>query len=318
MESLEQRLVDLEHRCRRLARWHTAILLALVVAASLAAAAPQQSLQQHQQTPQQAAPNKAAAKPGCQPAEVGRVVEAEAFVLRDAQQRIRGRLGMVAEKATLTLYDEDGSARLTLTQLEGGAEVMLAAADGEHGVCLRADSRAEGSRIEVSGDAGRTTTAASGVSIVDADNGQRLVMKLINGNFPLLGVSQQGQADPPSVEITAGDDGSRKIALHTSTGEPVIAMTSRDQRGTLALRQPGREHSLQLHSGSEAGGGPSIVCLAPVEKDGGGVLPRLSLGLRREGEPFLQLSDANGRPQAVLPQPLSPPPAAEPAVAPEP
>lgn len=313
MVSLEQRLVDLEHRYRRLARWNMALLLGLVVVASLAAAAPQQSPREASSSPsqqaaqQQADPNKATAKPGLSPG-AGRVVEAEAFVLRDAGRRVRGRLGMVGEQAVLTLYDERGSARLTLAQQGDGSEVTLVAAENGRGVRLRAAALGEGSRVEVMGDSGRTTTAASGVSVCDADSGQRLVMKLINGNVPLLGVSQQGQAGPPSVEITAGDHGARKIALHTPTGEPLIAITSSHRDGTLALRQPGSERTLQLHSGSETGGGPSIACLAPERADGGGVLPRLSLGLRSEGEPFLQLSGADGRPVATLPQPAPEPP----------
>lgn len=326
--SVEQRLGLLEDRYRRLARRNTALVLGVVALASLAATSPpssQQAPSPSQQSPRQASqqspsPGKKGAgdDAGPMPEQKGRVLEAEAFLLRDSQQRVRGRLAMEGDRAVLALYNADGTARLTLTQLEDGAEVaLLASAEGQ-GVRLRADGNPEGSRVEVAGKAATTATTASGVSIVDADDGQRLVMKLINGNFPLLGVSQHGQAGPPSVEITAGDDGSRKIALHTATGEAVIAMTSSDQQGALALRQPGREHTLQLQSGNEAAGGPSIVCLAPEGQDGGGVLPRLSLGLRREGEPFLQLNDATGRPQAVLPQPVSASPAAEPPVAPEP
>ncbi len=326
--SVEQRLALLEVRSRRLARRNTALLLGIVALASVAATSPpdsQQTSSPSQQSPRQS--SQQARSPGKkgvgddvgpQPEQKGGVLEAEAFVLRDTKQRIRGRLAVEGDRAVLTLYDADGTARLTLTQQEDGAEVTLVADGERQGVLLRADGRPEGSRVEVAGKAATTAATASGVSIVDADDGQRLVMKLINGNFPLLGVSQHGQAGPPSVEITAGEDGSRKIALHTATGQPVIAMTSSDQQGTLAIRQPGREHSLQLQSGNESGGGPSIVCLAPEGQDGGGVLPRLSLGLRREGEPFLQLNDANGRPLAVLPQPASAPPAAEPAVAPEP
>lgn len=301
MVSVEQRLVDLEGRYRRLARWNTALLLGLVVAASLAAAAPQAS---PQQTRQQSPSNKSGSQPGRpQPPAAGRVVEAEAFVLRDAAQRIRGRMGVVGEQAVFTLYDEHGLARLTLAQQDDGAEVRLVAAGDGCGVRLRADALAEGSRVEVMGDRGRSTTAASGVSVCDADGGQRLVMKLINGNFPLLGVSQQGQVGPPSVEITAGDEGTRKIALHTPTGEPLIAITSSGREGTLALRQLGSEQTLQVHSGSTPGEGPGIVILAPERANGGGgVLPRLLLGLRREGEPFLQLNGADGRPVAMLPQ----------------
>lgn len=274
MTTIEQRLVTLERRCRRMSQANGALVVLVVVVIGMAGAAGQlqgpgdsPSLRQHMPQAAQATTRGNADQRGKQgdgpspPNDAARVVEAERFALRDAA----------------------GDVRATLA-IEGGGPVLT-----------------------LLGDTGRTMVSPSGIAVSDRDDTQRLVVTLINGNFPLIGVSSPDQQGPPSVEITAGDDGSRKLALHATDGRPLVSMTGGPQGAALTLRHTEHERTLQLTGGTPDSEGPVLELMAPAEPDGtGGVLPRLRTGLRRGGEPYLYLNDASGRPQFVAPAAVPP------------
>lgn len=274
MPSIEERLVALERRCRRATQANVALVVLLVVGLGMAGAAgqsqgPGTSRSQQLQTPQAVQePTRGKPAPGRNHGgEPGRAPEADGVV--DAQR--------------FTLRDAAGAVRATLA-IEGGSPVLT-----------------------LLGDTGRTRVSPSGIAVVDRDDAQRLVMALINGSFPLIGVSTGGQQGPPSVEITAADDGSRKLALHDTAGRPLVSITAGTQGAALALRHTDDERTLQITGGTPASEGPTVDLIAPAEPDGtGGTLPRLRMGLRREGEPFLQLNDARGRPEFVAPRAKTP------------
>lgn len=269
MPSIEERLVALERRCRRATQANVALVVLVAVGLGMAAAAgqpqgPGASRSQRQQTPQ-AVEEPTRGKPARgrnHGGEPGRAPEADGVV----------------EAERFVLRDAAGEVRAELA-IEGNGPVLT-----------------------LHGDAGCTRVSPSGIAVVDRDDAQRLVMALINGNFPLIGVSSPDQQGPPSVEITAADDGSRKLALHDTAGRPLVSITAGTQGAALALRHTQKERTLQITGGTPASEGPAVDVIAPAEPDGtGGTLPRLRLGLRREGEPFLQMNDAAGRPQFTAP-----------------
>lgn len=154
-------------------------------------------------------------------------------------------------------------------------------------------------RLEIRSSQGNSSTNASGVSITDREENQRLLLALINGNFPVLGIHQSGQNGPASVELTAGDDGSRHLKIHDEGGAPLLTVSAaRDTATTLNMRHPDHERSLQISTGES----PQIAFFAPANQDGtGGLLPLLQLGLREDRQPFIRIADSDGSPLFTAP-----------------
>ena len=130
--------------------------------------------------------------------------------------------------------------------------------------------------LEIRSPQGRSLTRAEGFTVQDgADNG-RLQLALVNGNFPVLGISQSGQSGPHSVEITASDDGARGLKMHDQDGHPLFSVSAANNGRTyLNIRHPDHERSLQISAGPKDADGPLIELFAPAKQDGTGVLRHL-------------------------------------------
>jgi hypothetical protein len=125
---------------------------------------------------------------------------------------------------------------------------------------------------------------------------------LINGNFPVLGISQKGQNGPSSIELTASQD-SRSLKLHDDKGHPLFSLFAADDGKTsLSIRSPDHERSLDVTSGPKDFDGPAITFSAPAKAAGsGGVLPRLQFGLHKDRQPYIRVVGSNGETQFVAP-----------------
>lgn len=313
MASIHEQLDLLERRCRRTERaavMAVSLMIGLVCVAATWARPDgtlTESVSETQQQRPKTPPNSHGmeAEPATPRQDDARVVEAERFVLRDASDRVRATLAIENGGAVLAMFDEEGSRRIECAQVDLRAEVALLATDGTRTVAIHTDTGHGTGQVDVFGNHSRMTATSAGVSINDAHDDQRLLMKLINGNHAVLGVSGRGQQGPPSVEITAGDDGSRKLAIHAADGGPMASLVSGRAGSMLELRHPGDQRSLQIRGGADDGDGPTIVWIAPADPDGeGGDLPRLSMGLRLDGEPYLQINDPQGRAVFTAPRPV--------------
>jgi hypothetical protein len=127
---------------------------------------------------------------------------------------------------------------------------------------------------------------------LDATNSVRLNLSLLNGNFPVLGISQQGQDGPPSIEMTASE-GVRSVKLHDVAGHPLFTVFAADDGATtLTLQHPQHDRSLQIMAGPSDRDGPRAAFFAPAHDDGsGGMLPQVQLGFDEQSQPFVSIAD---------------------------
>jgi hypothetical protein len=155
------RLARLERENRRLRRLG---LVGLTVVASLLASYGLLGQTQQGQTTQPKKPAPSAKKSTAAPAPVAppppapfvmpKNIEAESFVLKDANGRVRAELAMSGEGPALKLRDQNGTALVTLALLDsapGGPLVLLS--DAQHHASLSMSvSSGEGSQLSLIGE----------------------------------------------------------------------------------------------------------------------------------------------------------------------
>lgn len=277
MKTLEQRVQAIESQLGRARRANRLLGLVLVALLGMAGAQGLAPSGQGQATTQAPSGSEQAPAAAGEPLDLNppHVVEAERFVL----------------------VDEAGQPRATLAADAHGPALHLLGADETPVVSLRGSGNGGDAGLEIRGAHGRTLTTASGVSVKDEGGQPRLTLALMNGNFPVLGISQVGQNGPPSIELTAGDNGSRFIKVHNQGGKALFTVAAaEDQSVSVSLRHPDHHRSFQLSSGAKASNGPVLALFAPASETGeGGRLPRLQLGLRPDHQPYLRLADGEGR-----------------------
>jgi len=210
------RLERLERENRRLRR---GALIGVALVASLIASLGLLGQAQQTQTTQQKAPAPRAKKPAAPaaapapappppaPFVMPKNIEAESFILKDANGRVRAELAMSGEGPSLKLRDQSGTALVTLSLLDsapGGPLLLLS--DAQHRASLsmsvvsgqgsqlsligeRADIQAhigvapDGTTLELTDKDGFTTSIGNGVKA--AKNGQ--VKNTTAGSITLFG-----------------------------------------------------------------------------------------------------------------------------------
>ncbi len=298
MNTLEQRLQCLERQVTHARQVNRMLILATVVIACIAGAqsrTPDGSRPATPQQTQQPSGNRPAVE-NPSGADTLRAIEAERFVLRDPQGRTRATLDTTNGGPAMSMFDEQGKKQLELCQTNRAVGLCLFDTDESVAVRLQLPYGDESGRLEIRSSKGRSLTKADGLFINDAAEHARLQLALLNGNSPMLGISQSGQDGPPSIEMTAGQ-GSRSLKLHDVDGSPLFSLISGDRGATfLLMTHPDHDRSLQIAAGAENADSPTIAFFAPARPDGsGGLLPRLRLGLRRDGQPYVQTTGGDGR-----------------------
>ena len=307
MRDIESRLQRLERELRRSRQANRLLLMGAVAVFSLAYAQGD-TLHEPQDDSAKQVPYKDtydADGSDAIPADPLRTIEAGQLLISDRSGRTRIRLGVSDTVPEICLLDEQGRRRMQLRQNETGSELQLLDAEEIPRVLLHLPDRSEAASLQLRSASGNASIKADGVSIRDAAGQTRLLLSLTNGNFPVLGISQKNQNGPPSIEMTAGDDGSRRLAFHDSNGFSLFSVAS-SGNGTSALQllHPDHDRSLQISQSTIDGEGPTIACFAPANEDGtGGILPHLQLGLHNDAAPFLRILHRDGRPAFTAPEP---------------
>lgn len=299
MGNIEQRLQVLEGQFRRARRMNRALAFLLVAVFCIAAAQSTTPSASGQKTPE-AAPQSIEKLRNDRVPPVGnrlRTVEADQFVLFDQLGRSRAKLVVNNDGPALSMFDEEGQKKLELSQTINGSALHLLGSNESPVASLQVIGNGADAHLEIRSSQGSSLTKSSGVSVTDRDENQRLLLALINGNFPVLGISQSGQNGPSSVEITASDDGSRRLKMHDEDGHSLFTVSSAtDTATTLNMRHPDHERSLQISTGAS----PTIAFFAPANGTDD-LLPLLELGLKRDCKPYIRIVDSDGSPVFTAP-----------------
>lgn len=304
MGALDQRVQRLEREFQRSRRIHRILIGALVIVAGVAgirapapdAAAPTVP----QQSPSSDDPPTRVEQP--RKSERWRTVEADQFVLLDREGRSRAKMIVTDDGPQLCMFDEEGQKRLELRQTHSGSGLRLFDAEETPVVALQLPQDADRAHLKIKNPQGSSLTRASGYSVRDAAEHGRLHLSLLNGNYATLGLSQEGQVGPSTIEMTA-TEGSRSLKLHNDQGNLLFSLFAADEgKTTLSMRHPEHERSLQISTGATDRDGPGIAFFAPAREDGtGGLLPFLQLGFDSERQPIVRIVDGDGRPQFAAP-----------------
>lgn len=305
MGTVEQRLQVLEsqfRRARRVNRVLTLTLIAIVCIAAAQGTTPSDSKPKTSKTvqPPDASLPDDRVPPG---GDRLRTVEADRFVLLDRLGRSRATMVVTDDGPAISMFDENGQKRLELSHTTNASGLCLLNSNECPVASLQVLRDVAGAHLEIRSPQGRSLTDATGFAVQDGANNGRLQLALMNGNFPVLGINQSGQSGPPSVEITASDDGARCLKMHDKDGNPLFSVSAAKD-GTTYLNMPHPEHerSLQISAGPKDVDGPLIAFFAPAKQDGtGGQLPLLQLGLRRDRQPYIRIVDSDGSPLFTAP-----------------
>jgi len=305
MATIEQRLHVLECQFRRTRRFNRVLLFVLMVVVCIAGAQrttpPDSKQKRSKSTPQ---PDGSEQEDRVPPAiDRLRTVKAGQFVLVDRLGRSRATMVVTDHGPALCMFDEKGQKKLELSQAPNGSGLHLFGSNESVVASLQVPRDVAGAHLKIRSSQGSSSMKSSGVSVQDSAEKQRLILALINGNFPVLGISQSGQRGPSSVQITASDDGSRRLKMHDSDGYPLFSVfTGKSSTTYLNMGHPDHERSLQISSGAKELDGPEIAFFAPTKKDGtGGILPYLRFGLRKDRQPFIRIVDDDGSPLFTAP-----------------
>ena len=299
MDKFERRLQVLERNVQRSRRVNRILVVAVLAIASFAGA--QRGTQEAaQQQPPQQSPLVDQSRTKVAPSYGNtrlRTIEADQFVLLDRVGRSRVRMVVSDGGPVITMLDEHGKKRLELSQTPLAAGLRLFDAKETPVVSLQLPTTNEPAYLEFRSTQGSSLTRAAGFAVQDAAQQQRVHLGLINGNFPVLGLSQSGQQGPPSIEMTASGVANR-LKFHDKTGVPLVSVVSTGEgKSILSMRHPNHERSLQVSSGPKESDGPVVSFFAPANEGGtGGILPHLQLGLNLHGKPYVRVVDSDGRP----------------------
>ena len=289
METIDRRIQNLERQVDRAQQGNRALAFALATVVCVAGAqVAQPQAKSSKDTGSQA--RDAQASP--------QALEANQLVLLDPHGRPRLKMAVTAEGPSISLLDEHGHSRLELKQTSNASGMTLLGADEAQIASLEIEHASDRAELEIKSKRSKTRTLTTGdaFAVWDSADNARLQLALINGNFPLFAMSQPGQRGPSSIEMTAGNDGSRAFKIHDRAGHPVLSVAATQDGAThVDLRHPDRKQSLQVSTGSAEQAGPQIAFFAAAEENGNGVLPRLQLGLKTDHQPYIRIADADGK-----------------------
>ena len=303
MDTIEQRLQDLERECQRSRRVNRSLIFLVVTVGCIAGA--QGRMPQASKPTQKKAPSTDARRPDDR-ASLGRdrlrTVEADQFVLLDRLGRSRVRMAITDDGPVISMFDEKGRNRLELGHTSVSSGLRLLDSNESPVVSLQLPQDVGRAHLEIRSPQGSSLTKAGGFSVRDAADHGRLRLALLNGNFPVLGISQSGQSGPPSIEMTASDE-SRSLKIHDDDGHPLFSVFAADNGKTsVNMGHPDHERSLQISTGPKDVDGPEIAFFAPAKKDGtGGQLPLLQFGLHNDRQPYVRIVDIDERTRFAAP-----------------
>ncbi len=304
MDTIEQRLQVLERDLQRSRRSSRTLLLLLVALSCIAAAQGVTPQASKPTTPEQAPPMDANRPPEGNSARQDRLrtVEADQFVLLDRLGRSRLTMVVTDGGPAISMFDEKGQKRLELVQSDVSSGLRLLDSSESPVVSLEVPHDVSQAQLTIASPRGSSLTNADGFRVRDASNQGRLLLALLNGNFPVLGISQSGQNGPSSIEMTAGE-GTRAFKIHDKDGYALYSVFAADNGSTsVKMSHPDHERSLQISTGPPGVDGPSVAFLAPAKEDGtGGQLPFLRFGLHEDCQPYVRIVDRNGRSRFTAP-----------------
>lgn len=228
-----------------------------------------------------------------------RKIETDQLVLLDRIGRTRARLEMTDQGPALNMFDERGRKRLDLSCASRGSGLTLLDADESAIVSLHLPENPKEAHLQIRNPQGSSLMKADRFS-VDTDNDKgRVILSVLNGNFPVLGISQGGQQGDSSVEITAGNSGSRAIKICEKDGSLLCSLTANELgKSTLTMRNLEDERILQISNGPKNEDGPVVQFFGPANEDGsGGILSYLTCGLQANRLPFLRMVGPDGSPR---------------------
>ncbi len=305
MDTIEQRLQVLERDLQRSRRSSRTLLLIFVAFSCIAAAQGVTPQGSKSTTPEQTPPMDASRPPEGNSARQDRLrtVEADQFVLLDRLGRSRLTMVVTDGGPAISMFDEKGQKRLELVQSDVSSGLRLSDSSESPVVSLEVPHDvSQVSQLTIASFRGSSLTNADGFHVRDASNQRRLLLALLNGNFPVLGISQSGQNGPFSIEMTAGE-GLGLLRYMTRTGTLFIPC-SRLTTGVLRSRRVPRSRAFtsDFPTGPPGVDGPSVAFLAPAKEDGtGGQLPFLRFGLHEDCQPYVRIVDRNGRSRFTAP-----------------
>lgn len=296
MRTMVERVEKLERDCRRLraANW---CLLAAGVGLMCIAAVPAGPLQQPEPAAVSTGDKRAASADGPGAPERQEVtLEVQQLVVTDAQRRPRIQMSVVDDGPTIRLLDSAGKPQVILGQTSSWAGLQLADNQGELIGSLAVMPGSRQAQLELRGGHGSSQVQPDGFFVRDVAGHNGAYLAILNGNFPVCGVTSPGGQGPPSVEITSSG-GTGRIKIHDDHGRPLFTVGTTQQRSAeLTLAQAASERSINITGGTVESGGPVVTFLGPAQSDGsGGILPRLTLGITPDSAPFIRISDADGK-----------------------
>ncbi|MFO0911382.1 MAG: hypothetical protein U0795_00370 [Pirellulales bacterium] len=302
MRTMEERVEKLEGDCRRLRAANWCLLaagLGLMCMAAVPGPPPQQS------EPAAVSPEDKRAEstdgPGA-PNRQALALEVQQLVVIDAQHRPRIQMSVVDDGPTIRLLDSAGKPQVILGQNSSWAGLQLTDSQGEPTGSLTVSSGTRQAQLELRGGHGSSLVQADGFFVRDVAGHNGAYLAILNGNFPVCGVTSPGIQGPPSVEITSSGRTGR-IKIHDSDGRPLFTVGTTEQRSAeLTLSQAGSERSINIEGGTAESDGPVVTFLGPAQSDGsGGILPRLTLGIAPDSAPFIRITDADGKRSYTVP-----------------
>ena len=205
MDTIEQRLQVLERDVQRSRRSSRTLLLIFVAFSCIAAAQGVTPQGSKSTTREQTPPMDASRPPEGNSARQDRLrtVEADQFVLLDRLGRSRLTMVVTDGGPAISMFDEKGQKRLELVQSDVSSGLRLSDSSESPVVSLEVPHDVSQAQLTIASPRGSSLTNADGFRVRDASNQGRLLLALLNGNFPVLGISQSGQNGPSSIEMTA-------------------------------------------------------------------------------------------------------------------
>jgi hypothetical protein len=302
MDTVDERLHALERRCEHARRANRILILAVIATACLAGAQGNTPVVSKAEVPQQPLPSRDGSPAETRRQDGRRKITVHELVLVDDLGRPRARFAADGNDAAIHMFDEAGRKRLELGLAAGASGLRLFDSAESRIVSLQLPRGADAAHLEITSPEGTSRINTGGISVHDAAGRGRVHLALVNGTFPVLGLSSAGQNGPPSVELTA-TEGSRSLKLHDEAGHPTFSLHAADDGKTsLNMRHSDHERSLQISTGPNEVDGPAIAFFAPANDDGtGGLLPHLRLGLDNDRRPYIRIDDRDGRPVFTAP-----------------
>jgi hypothetical protein len=223
--------------------------------------------------------------------------EIPAIALMDEKEEELATVQVVGDEASLLMGSRQGDRECPVALYSGQRKPGLYLRDNLGSpVASLTNERVGEAQLRLESAKGGTSLRADGVVVQDVKGHDRAMLALTNGNRPVIGLSALNQQGTPSMEMTVGDDGSRQFSMQNHSGFQLFFLGVYDKdRMMLGMRHPDAEGTLQISLGPKDEGGPTISCIAPATPGRRGtVLPKLELGLNRDCEPYLRMSDREG------------------------